>query len=196
MPQHLSNSTRCLFDNEEASAIAHVFKQFEGTGTKTWHRKTVEWLLIYIMTEIGGTPHNIRKGYNCPSIIDAYDAIVHELVRLLPSFAPNARNIGLRMHDWCRRNEGTSPGNATNLHSWFVRISRVWMNLLPWVQYTRRRLISSPEWKRTAFASKGRIWTKSWASTIPRAKPPTSESNLLSIYVRRHVSTRKDLLLT
>ena len=81
MPRYLSDSTRCLYDNEQASAVAHIFEQFESTGMSTWHRNSVEWLLIYIMTEIGVTPHNIRKGYNCPSIMDAYDAIVHDLVR-------------------------------------------------------------------------------------------------------------------
>ena len=81
MPKYLSDSSRYLFDTEQISAVAHVFQVFKDTGTSTWHRKTVEWLLLYIMTEIGGTPHNIRKGFNCPSIMDAYDAIVHELVR-------------------------------------------------------------------------------------------------------------------
>ena len=81
MARHLHNSPKCLYDNEQASAIARIYEDFKGTGTGTWHRKTVEWLLIYIMTEIGATPHNIREGYNCPSIMDAYDAIVHELVK-------------------------------------------------------------------------------------------------------------------
>ena len=81
MPEYLSNSSRCFFDNGQASALAHVFQEFQTTGTSTWHRKTVEWLLIYIITEIAATPHTIRKGFNCPSIMDAYEAIVHELVR-------------------------------------------------------------------------------------------------------------------
>ena len=80
MAKYLGNSTRCLYDNEQISAVAHLFHHFENTGTSTWHQKSVEWLLVYIISEIAGTPHNIRKGFNCPSVMDAYDSIVQELV--------------------------------------------------------------------------------------------------------------------
>ena len=77
--KHLQNSTRCLLDNEEASAVAHIFQQFQKTGTSTWYKKTVEWFVVYLITEISTTPHNIRKGYNCPSLMEGYDQVVHEL---------------------------------------------------------------------------------------------------------------------
>ena len=80
MEQYLSNSVRCVYDNAQASAITQVFEQFKDTGTGLWHRKSVEWLLIYILTEIGATPHNRRGGYNCPSIMDAYETVIHDLV--------------------------------------------------------------------------------------------------------------------
>lgn len=80
MDQYLLNSSRCVYDNEHASAITQVFEQFKHTGTDLWHQKSVEWLLIYILTEIGATPHNRRKGYNCPTVMDAYETVIHDLV--------------------------------------------------------------------------------------------------------------------
>jgi hypothetical protein len=62
------------------SATAQIFLEFSKTGTQTWFRKNVEWFLVYLITEVGVTPHNIRQGYSVPSLMDAYDAIVHELV--------------------------------------------------------------------------------------------------------------------
>lgn len=35
---------------------------------------------MYLVTEVAVTPHNIRQGYSVPSLMDAYDSIVHELV--------------------------------------------------------------------------------------------------------------------
>lgn len=80
--KYLNESPRSIFCNSDASAIAHLHQLFAKTGTSTWHRKTVEWFLVYVFTELGGTPHNIRKGYNVPSVMSAYDTIVQDLVRL------------------------------------------------------------------------------------------------------------------
>tara|TARA_R110002003_G_scaffold589_12_gene20656 strand:+ start:17015 stop:17308 length:294 start_codon:yes stop_codon:yes gene_type:complete len=63
-----------------ASAVAQIYREFSESGTSLWFRKTVEWFLVYLTTELGTTPHNVRQGYSVPSIMDAYDAVVHELV--------------------------------------------------------------------------------------------------------------------
>ncbi|EDU50803.1 predicted protein [Pyrenophora tritici-repentis Pt-1C-BFP] len=41
--------------------------------------KNVEWFLVYLIAELGTTPHNIRQSYSIPSLMDAYDTIAHEL---------------------------------------------------------------------------------------------------------------------
>lgn len=79
LPHYLLRSREELFHDNFASAIAQVYSEFAETGTDTWHRKNVEWFLVYLITEVGATPHNIRQGYSVPSLMDAYDAIVHEL---------------------------------------------------------------------------------------------------------------------
>ncbi|RKU47951.1 hypothetical protein DL546_001810 [Coniochaeta pulveracea] len=78
-PQYLQMSREELCQEHIASALAQVFLEFSGTGTRSWYRKTVEWFLVYLITEVAVTPHNIRQGYSVPSLMDAYDAIVHEL---------------------------------------------------------------------------------------------------------------------
>ncbi|KAJ9604419.1 hypothetical protein H2200_011255 [Cladophialophora chaetospira] len=78
-PHYLELSQKDLSGDNFASATAEVFREFSITGTQTWARKTVEWFLVYLITEVAVTPHNIRQGYSVPSLMDAYDAIVHDL---------------------------------------------------------------------------------------------------------------------
>jgi hypothetical protein len=80
LPSLLNDSPNGHLHNPDASAIALIFQEFQHSGVDTWHRQTVEWLLVYIMTEISGTPHTMRQGFSVPSVTDAYESIVQELV--------------------------------------------------------------------------------------------------------------------
>jgi hypothetical protein len=44
LPHYLDMSREELCEENFASAIAQVYLEFSETGTKTWFRKTVEWL--------------------------------------------------------------------------------------------------------------------------------------------------------
>lgn len=90
-----------------ASGVAEIFREFSETGTDTWRRKNVEWFLVYLVTELGTTPHNIRQGYSVPSIMDAYDAIVHELVSETPCIPAQSADLMQkeRRYDRWQRNE-------------------------------------------------------------------------------------------
>ncbi|KAL8925523.1 MAG: hypothetical protein Q9208_003414 [Pyrenodesmia sp. 3 TL-2023] len=79
--RHLEEPGDAIFDNDVASAIAFVRKQFEDTGTQKWHRATVEWLLVHLLTEIGITPHEDRQGYNAPTLEGSYQAILQQFRR-------------------------------------------------------------------------------------------------------------------
>ncbi|KAI4174351.1 MAG: hypothetical protein LQ346_008250 [Caloplaca aetnensis] len=79
--RHLEEPGDAIFDNDVASAIAFVRKQFEDSGTQKWHRANVEWLLIHLLTEIGMTPHGDRQGYNAPTLEGAYQAILQQFRR-------------------------------------------------------------------------------------------------------------------
>ena len=80
---YLEESRDSLFQEEEATVVAHALSAFEKTGTKNWSKATVEWFLIYIVTELGATPHNIRQGHNAISIMNAFQYVVQGLVSLL-----------------------------------------------------------------------------------------------------------------
>lgn len=81
MNQHLSEPVNAIFDNENASAPGYIFSAFAEQGTSTWHRRTVEWFLTYLITEVGTTPHAQRQGYNAPELHNAYQSIIQDLKR-------------------------------------------------------------------------------------------------------------------
>lgn len=79
--RHLSEPIDAMFDNDDASAVGHAFQAFADQGTTTWHRKTVEWFLVYLLTEVGVTPHPVRQGFNAPSFECAYSTVIQDLKR-------------------------------------------------------------------------------------------------------------------
>lgn len=79
--RHLAEPIDAMFDNDDASAVGHVFQAFADQGTSTWHRRSVEWFLIYMLTEVGVTPHNFRQGCNAPSFESAYSTVIQDLKR-------------------------------------------------------------------------------------------------------------------
>ncbi|KAL8962656.1 MAG: hypothetical protein Q9193_000974 [Seirophora villosa] len=81
MSQHLSEPINAIFDNENASALGYIFAAFSDQGTSTWHRRTVEWFLTYLITEVGVTPHAQRQGYNAPELDNAYQSVIQDLKR-------------------------------------------------------------------------------------------------------------------
>lgn len=78
--RHLKEPRDAIFDNDVASAIALVREQFKTTGTQKWHRVSVEWLVVHLMTEIGVTPHVDRQGWNAPTLEGAYQELLQRFV--------------------------------------------------------------------------------------------------------------------
>lgn len=79
--RHLAEPIDAMFDNDDASAVGHAFPAFTDQGTSTWHRRTVEWFLVYLLTEFGVTPHNLRQGCNAPNFEVAYSSVIQDLKR-------------------------------------------------------------------------------------------------------------------
>ena len=67
-------------DDSDVSVLAHIAENFVASGTSKWHYPTVEWLVIYILTEAAVVPHNIRQGRNSTSLLTAYQDIARDLV--------------------------------------------------------------------------------------------------------------------
>ena len=84
LADHLKEPPEGQFDNADASVLSNVWKMFSKEGTDQWHQNTVEWFMIYLMTEMAATPHTLSQGYNAPSLPMAYHLIVQDLVRSRP----------------------------------------------------------------------------------------------------------------
>ena len=79
--RHIAEPIDAMWDNEDASAVGHVFRAFADAGSSTWHRRTIEWFLTYLITEVGVTPHNLRAGCSAPSVEEAYSSVIQDLKR-------------------------------------------------------------------------------------------------------------------
>ncbi|KAF2398200.1 hypothetical protein EJ06DRAFT_127188 [Trichodelitschia bisporula] len=87
---YLRYSKKGREDSEDASVVGYIFKRFEHSGTRFWPAKTVEWFLVYLLTEMAVTPHTIRQGRNAVSLISAYQHILQKLkVRKYEAFKRN-----------------------------------------------------------------------------------------------------------
>ena len=81
LSNHLREPPECLFGNPDASALGQVWKAFSSSGTKGWYKATVEWFLVYLMTEIICTLHSISQGHNAPTLQFAYQNIIQDFKR-------------------------------------------------------------------------------------------------------------------
>jgi hypothetical protein len=80
LPAYLNFSTEGREDCEDTSVLGYLFKRFEQNGTRYWPEKTVEWFLVYLLTELAVTPHSIRQGNHAMSLITAYERVLERLV--------------------------------------------------------------------------------------------------------------------
>ena len=108
LPIYLDDSPETTCNNPSASALAHLRTHFETTGTQMWHKSTVEYFLVFLLTELAVTPHNGREGYNAISVLDGFQAVVRNLV----SIYVHDVDIRLLMCVWDRKREDTTTGNG------------------------------------------------------------------------------------
>lgn len=80
LSKYLTEPLDAMYGNDDASAVGHVFQAFAENGTATWHRRSTEWFLVYLLSEVGITPHPMRQGYNAPSMEHAYSVVIQDLV--------------------------------------------------------------------------------------------------------------------
>lgn len=79
---HLRESSDAILNDPNVSVVGNMMRYFQSTGTQTWHKESVEWFLVYLLTELTVTPHNEREGLNAISIVGALQAVVQDLVSL------------------------------------------------------------------------------------------------------------------
>lgn len=65
---------------------------------------------IYLITEIGVTPHNIRQGFNAPSLEHAYQSVIQDLVSIVYlQISINSAHIRDRKDDDMILGSGMNP---------------------------------------------------------------------------------------
>ena len=119
---HLKEPPEGQFDNADASVLSQVWKMFSTKGIDEWHQNTVEWFMIYLITELAATPHTLSQGYNAPSLPMAYHLIVQDLVRMRRKLR---KRFSANINDVHRRRDDSIHGNATNQLSWYRITSAV-----------------------------------------------------------------------
>lgn len=83
LSKYISEPLDAMFDNDDASAVGHVYHAFAENGSASWHRRTTEWFLVYLLSEVGITLHALRQGFNAPSMEHAYSVVIQDLVSAL-----------------------------------------------------------------------------------------------------------------
>lgn len=59
---------------------ARLCNPFDKAGMLRPGIESLEWFLVFLVTEFASTPHNLRQGRNAPDIQKAYSTIVSDLV--------------------------------------------------------------------------------------------------------------------
>ena len=81
LAKYLKEPPKGQFENADISVLSNIRRTFSADGTDQWHHNTVEWFMVFLITEIAATPHTLSQGYNAPSLPMAYHFIVQNLVR-------------------------------------------------------------------------------------------------------------------
>ena len=78
--KYLDEPGDAILENRDASVVGHLMKNFEKTGTRDWHKKTVEYFTVYLLTELGATPHTDLHGRSATAILSGLQTVVQNLV--------------------------------------------------------------------------------------------------------------------
>ena len=120
LQRHMDEPPGAIFENDVASAVAFVRREFEGKGTLAWQKPTVEWLTVHLITELGVTPHVDRQGMNAPTLEGAYQRVIQTLVSHgchklgLPSLTDISQKH--RRHEHFQRRRSNEPAELISDH--------------------------------------------------------------------------------
>lgn len=70
--------------NRDASVVGNMMHWLQDRGAIGWHDTSVEWFMIYLVTEIAIAPTNITSGRAAISVLSALQGAVLDLVREQP----------------------------------------------------------------------------------------------------------------
>ena len=77
---HVKETMKDRLENPKSSVIGNRVATLQEHGAKDWHERTVEWFLIYLVSEIGVAPQNMYSGRSAVSLRSALHNTVQDLV--------------------------------------------------------------------------------------------------------------------
>lgn len=64
---------------------------------------------LYLITEVGVTPHNLRQGFNAPAMESAYQSVIQDLVSHIYSLVTSTAHTH---HNDCRNEDDMTLGSV------------------------------------------------------------------------------------
>lgn len=80
LQQHLRLTVEERLQDFECSVIGNILQTLQECGSQEWYHQSVEWFLVYLVTEVGIGPHNMSSGRSADSWIVALQKTVLDLV--------------------------------------------------------------------------------------------------------------------
>ena len=77
---HIRQTLEARLKDPDASAVGALMAALQERGASEWYQHTVEYFLVYLVTEIGITPHNHFSGHSAASLLAALQSISRDLV--------------------------------------------------------------------------------------------------------------------
>ena len=79
---HVRETMTDRLENPKSSVIGNRIASLQEHGAKDWYERTVEWFMVYLLSEVGCGPQNIYSGRSAVSLRSALHNTVQDLVRL------------------------------------------------------------------------------------------------------------------
>lgn len=80
--EHIQQTLEARLKDPDASVIGSQMSALQERGASEWYQHTVEYFLVFLVTEIGITPHNHLSGHSAASLLSALQSISRDLVYL------------------------------------------------------------------------------------------------------------------
>ena len=77
---HIQEPLGARLMNPDSSLVANLMRSLEERGTADWRELTVEWFLVYLITEIGVAPNNFTGGVAALPLTWAMQSTLKDLV--------------------------------------------------------------------------------------------------------------------
>jgi hypothetical protein len=80
---HVRDTLHNRLNNPECSVVAQQMRALEKRGAQDWYEHSIEWFLVYLITEISASPSTYASGLSAVSINSAMQSAMQDMVNTL-----------------------------------------------------------------------------------------------------------------